>query len=202
MIRRQGWACVLAAVVGMALAHSGEAGILDGHPSALPGWSGTVPYDNGNNLAGTIDFAVFSAADFNANFSGLGYTPGDAYVYTYQVLNGGTDNFSALTVGINNPANTIGTFDIGTTDASLSIFDGSGNAEWQFVPAVAAGSDSWGLAFSAPTVPELGIGLVLDGGGSLLLTGLPTPSIPEPSSVVLVALAGGFGGVLLLRRRG
>jgi hypothetical protein len=194
MIRCQGLTWILALAIGLMAPSIGEAGILSGHPDAYSGWTGTASYDNGNNLSGDIDFAVFTASEFTANFGGLGYTPGDAYVYTYQVLNGGSDNFSSLAIGITNPSNTVGTFDIGAVDASQAAFDGSGNAEYQFFnPGIATGSDSWGLAFSSPFIPMDGMGLISDGGGSLLVNGLATPSnIPEPASAVLMVIAGGI----------
>ncbi|WP_146584163.1 hypothetical protein [Posidoniimonas polymericola] len=179
-------------IAGLMVVQTGQAGVLSGNGAALPGWTGTVPYDNGNNLSGSIDFAVFTAADFNANFGGMGYVPGDAYVYTYQTNNAGSDNFSQLTVGITNPANTIGTFNIGDVDTSSSLFDGSGNAEFQFLsPAVATGQSSYGLAFSAPTLPiQLG-GIISDGGGAIQIA-LPSPgTVPEPAAACLLALAGG-----------
>ena len=80
--------------------------MLNGHVDALPGWTGTVAFDNGN-LQGNLDYAVFTAADFNANFLGDGYVPDDAVVYTYQIENS-TDpvsfTISTQTVGIVNAA--------------------------------------------------------------------------------------------------
>lgn len=178
--------------VSLVATQAGHAGVLSGNAAALPGWTGSVPYDNGNNLSGSVDFAVFTAAAFNANFGGMGYVPGDDYVYTYQTNNTGSDNFSQLTVGITNPANTIGTFSIGDIDTSSALFDGSGNAEYQFLsPAIGTGQTSYGLAFSAPTLPiELG-GIISDGGGAIQIA-LPSPgTIPEPTSASILALAGG-----------
>lgn len=186
MTMHQGFAIVVALLAFIPV--PSVAGTLNGHPDALSGWTGTAPYDNGNSLTGTVDFAVFTASDFNTNFAGQGYAPGDSFVYTYQVENAGSDNFSALSVGISNPANTIGTFDIGDIDASNALFDGSGNAEWQFLsPEIGSGEDSWGLAFSSPFLPMSGIALVSDGGGSQLVSGIPTPSnVPEPTTLALL----------------
>jgi hypothetical protein len=175
------------------------AGILSGHPDAISGWTGTVAFDNGSGLNGELDFAVFSAADFNTNFAGLGYVPGDAVVYTYQLINSanpGSDAISAEIVGIASAANTIGTFDIGDVNASSASFIGS-NAQWLFNPELGLGQTSWGLAFSSPHGPTSGSAVTIDGGAMVLLNGIPTP-VPEPAAVVLIA---GCSGLMLLVRR-
>jgi hypothetical protein len=179
---------------------AGFAGILNGHPDALPGWTGSVAFDNGGGLEGDLDFAVFTAADFTTNFAGLGYAPGDTYVYTYQLINSvdaGTDAISTEVIGIVNPANTIGTFDIGDVNASSAGFVG-GNAQWLFNPELTLGMSSWGLAFSSPVGPMNGLALTVDGGASVLVSGVPTPA-PEPGSLILLV----FGGIslYLLRSR-
>lgn len=188
-----------AALVCLCCSCPTEAGVLNGAAGALS--SGTVPYDNGNNLSGTIDYAVFTAGAFNTAYSGLGYAPADSYVYTYQVLNGGSDNFSQLTVGISNPASGIGTFSIGDVDVSGALFDGSGNAEYQFLsPRIMTGQSSYGLAFSAATLPIDSIGIISDGGGALQVS-LPAPgTIPEPTSLCLVLMLSGAAAAK--RRRG
>lgn len=191
---------------------TGFAGILETHSDALFGggpdsgyWRGTVHFDNGNDLNGDVDFAVFTQDDFLANFSGDGYVPSvlpnGALVYTYQVFNTGSDALSAEIVGIANPANTIGSFDIGGIAPATAGFVGS-NARWTFNPSLAGGENSWGLAFSSPNLPMDGAGLAIDGGGSVVQVGLPTPSstaIPEPASLLLWSLAG--CALVWLRRR-
>jgi hypothetical protein len=177
---------------------AGIVGVLNGHTDALPGWTGTAPFDNGNGLEGSVDYAVFTAADFLLNFAGQGYVPGDAYVYTYQVIvssDVGTDAVSQETVGIINAANTIGTFNIGDVDASSATLAGT-SAQWLFNPEIPLGQSSWGLAFSSPFGPMNGVALTVDGGASVLLSGIPTPA-PEPGSLVLLVCGGMF--VFLLR---
>lgn len=183
------------------------AGPLFNHPDALPGWTGSVAYDGSLSippnpaLTGTIEYAVFTAGNFNANFSGLGYVPGDAVVYTYQLLNTGSDAVSTEIVGILNAANTIGTFDIGDVDATSAAFV-LGNAQWSFSPEIGQNESSWGLAFSSPNLPQSGLGIVVDGGSTALQVGIPTPSdvpIPEPSTAALVGLA--WVGISVLRNR-
>ncbi len=74
-----------------------------------------------------------------------------ALVYTYQVNVTGSLGASAEIVGIGNPANTIGTFNIGDQDASSESF--APNARWLFSPEIPTGMSSWGLAFSSPNLP-------------------------------------------------
>lgn len=181
------YVCRLLAVlfVSVALAAPSQgAFILNGHPDAFGGVAGTVPFNNGVGLSGTIDYAVFTAADFNANFAGLGYAPGDLLVYTYQLHVTGTSGASAEIIGVSNPANTIGTFNIGDQNASSASFNP--NARWLFSPEVSTGMSSWGLAFSSPNLPIVGASLTVNGGTSALVAGVPTPGpialVPEPAS--------------------
>ncbi len=179
---------IAVASIIMGAASGAQAGILNGHGSAHGGVTGSVPFNNGVGLSGTIDYAVFTANAFNANFSGLGYVPGDALVYTYQVSVAGSLGVSAEIVGISNPANTIGTFDIGDVNPSSSSF--TPNARWLFSPEIPTGMTSWGLAFSTPNLPIVGASLTIDGGTQALVAGVPTPGpvpLPEPGSVLLVA---------------
>ena len=191
-----------AAVFSLAVASSSAtwAGILNGHPDAYSSVSGSVPFNNGLGLSGTIDYAVFTAADFNANFAGLGYVPGGPLVYTYQVEVSGNLGVSAEIVGISNPANTIGTFNIGDVNASSASF--TPNARWLFAPEIATGESSWGLAFSSPNLPIVGASLTIDGGTPAFVAGVPTPGpipyVPEPTSVVLFLV--GIVSCSLLRR--
>lgn len=171
---------------------SSQAGILNGHSAAYGGVTGSVPFSNGVGLSGNIDYAVFTAADFNANFAGLGYVPGDALVYTYQVEVTGNLGVSAEIIGVSNPANTIGTFNIGDQNATSASF--TPNARWLFSPEIPTGKSSYGLAFSSPNLPIVGASLTIDGGTQALVAGVPTPGpvplVPEPTSLVLLLASG------------
>ncbi|HMP06539.1 MAG TPA: PEP-CTERM sorting domain-containing protein [Lacipirellulaceae bacterium] len=181
------------------LSAASRAGILNGHAAAFGGIAGSVPFNNGVGLSGTIDYAVFTAAAFNANFAGLGYVPGSALVYTYQVEVTGVEGVSAEIIGVSNPANTIGTFNIGDVDAVSASF--TPNARWLFAPEIPTGMSSYGLAFSSPNLPIVGASLTINGGTQALVAGVPTPgpiAIPEPASFLL--LAGGVAAACLSRR--
>lgn len=192
--------CVAVASITMGAASIAQAGILNGHGSALGGVTGSVAFNNGVGLSGSIDYAVFTANAFNANFGGLGYVPGDALVYTYQISVTGSLGVSAEIVGVSNPANTIGTFDIGDVSPSSSSF--TPNARWLFAPEIPTGMTSWGLAFSSPSLPIVGAALTIDGGTQALVAGVPTPGpvpLPEPGSVSLAA--SGLAACCLSRSR-
>src|ERR1700686_3424311 len=87
-------------------------GPLNGDPGAIV--SGTTAFNNGLGLSGTVDYAVYTAAAFQAEWGGLGYvgTPGED-VYTYQVLIGGVLPVSHLSVNIQNAAGNPGAFALG-----------------------------------------------------------------------------------------
>jgi hypothetical protein len=178
-----------------------EAGIIANNGAAIsPLYTGSAPFNNGLGLSGSVDYAVFTANAFNANFGGLGYVPGDALVYAYQLNVAGTLNASAELVGIINPANTIGSFNIGGVAPSSASF--TPNARWNFAGGIPTGSTSYGLAFSSPNLPIFGTSLTFDGGtpagGTLVPTPGPIPAIPEPASIVL--MAAGLGVTCLSRR--
>jgi len=171
-----------------------EAGVLNGNGSAFSGWTGTAPFDNGSGLSGTVDYAVFTAADFNANFGGLGYVPADALVYTYQLFVTGSLSSTDELVGIVNPANSIGSFNIGGVAPSSALF--TPNARWSFAGGIPSGGSSYGLAFSSPNLPTFGSSLTFGSGTPPASTSVPTPgalAIPEPASFCL----SGAGLILL-----
>jgi hypothetical protein len=175
-------------VLTIVLAPSVWAGILNGHGAAYGGVTGTAPFNNGVGLSGTIDYAVFTSSAFNANFSGLGYVPASPLVYTYQVFVTGGLGVSAELVGpIVNPANTIGTFDIGDQDSSSESLIPT--ASWFFSPEIPTGMSSWGLAYSSPNIPIVGGALTIDGGTNAVAFGLPVPGpigIPEPGTLLMM----------------
>ena len=130
---------------------------MNGHVDAFGGFTGSVAFDDGLGLEGYIDFAVFTASDFNANYGGLGYVPGDALVYTYQIESEGDMDITALRVFLGGAAaNTIGFFGplvAGAIEPFTAAFDPS-EAEWVFDPAL--DGVSFGLAYSSPLLPGVG----------------------------------------------
>ncbi len=185
--------------VGMSVGYHStcQAGILNGHVAAYENVAGSIFFNNGAGLSGNIDYAVFTAAAFNAHFGGLGYAPASELVYAFQIENLGSVYVSGETISVANAANTIGTFNIGDVDASSATL--TPDAEWSFAPGIAPGDSSWGLAFSSPNLPIVGFFTTFDGDTSWLMAGVPTPGhnpIPEPASLALLAI----GSVLTCRR--
>jgi hypothetical protein len=184
---------LLAAMLAMLSASPSLAGPLNGHVDALSGFTGSVPFDDGVDLEGYIDFAVFTAVDFNANYAGLGYVPGDALVYTYQIESEGDNDITALKVFLGVDANTIGSFGplvAGAIEPFTAAFDPT-NAEWVFDPAL--DGVSFGLAYSSPLLPTIGSFEVFGlRSSSLVGLGVPVPGpegpvpVPEPATILLL----------------
>lgn len=191
------------------LASAGSAAPLSGHPDAYndgTSWTGAVSLVN-LPLEATLEYAVFTAADFTANFGGSGYVPSDSLVYTYQIFGIGSQAVTAEIVGISNPVSNIGTFQINASDIDASSAAITTNAVWEFSPGIGAGETSYGLAFSSPNAPmangpSLTVAEGTSGTFSVLNFGVPTPgsiAIPEPATLALSMLAS--SAVLLSRRR-
>jgi len=187
------------------VASPSHAGVLNGNASAVTfsSFSGTGSFLSGS-LAGDLDYAVFTAAEFSAAFPLSPYSPLGAVVYAYQLENTGIAAISAQIIGVSNPVSgDIDSFlnSAGEVSPSSQLFS-SGNPLWSFgTPNLLNAEFSEILVFSSPNSPMSGAGLTINGGTSALLSGVPTPSataIPEPSSVCLAA-AGMLA--LFLRRK-
>ena len=195
----------VAVLAVLALSATAFGGALDGHASAFDDgstvWTGSTAFDNGTGVAGYVDWAAFTAADFNAAFGGTGYTPNTGeLVYAYQLFNTGTDSISSFSMALQNPASNVGSFTGLAGDAVTgTVFIPLSKAEWQF-SGIATSGNSEGMAFSSPMIPKDLFGIVVNGGTFSIVVPLPTPSeneIPEPATMSVLAL----GGLALLRRR-
>ena len=195
------------------------AGTLAGDGSSLEGtWHGTSSFQGyltdgitPTGLTGTLDYAVYTAAQFNADFPGSGYTPTSTYVYTYQAFETGPAPLSSVSVNLifPYPAQDIGTFqgtdtsplsDLGTvagqvpTPGTDFLVPGD-SANWPFGGVlVFQGGSTGGLAFSSPNAPQWSTGSTIDDGSVGAVSRIPTPgpstsaTAPEPSSIALASL--------------
>ena len=191
---------VIACLVGMA--SQAQAGVLNGHALTFDGWTGTSAYSSGS-LTGTIDFAVFTSADFDTAFPGLYTTTADELVYAYQVLNTGTDFVSQEIVAqTNSSAHDIGSFldTAGEIAPSLETDNTPFSMDWAFnSPNIVQNEDSYILVYSSPNLPIDGASLTFNGGG-FGVSDVPMPGdvpIPEPATMALLAM----GAALLGGRR-
>jgi hypothetical protein len=186
-----------------------QAGILAVHPAAYNdglgpaggAWRGTAPFANGD-LAGTVDWAVFTANAFNIVFAGGGYVaPAGELVYTHQIFT--TDvlppvvGASGMSIALpGNPAGNAGGFSAGgVTGVPVALaFADPSIADWSLVNETDALTPSEGLAYSSTQRPQLtGVPVVVDGGlsaATILEVGIPGPNpIPEPTTWVMAFVA-------------
>ncbi len=198
------------AVFSLLLTPAVHAGVLDGIAGSYLGvWSGSTTYDNlllpPNNLEGTIDFAVMTAADFGTAFPAATYVPTSALVYLYQINNSGTFSVSAEIVGVNSSASGIGQFEnaVGEVASSLFGFDTGDKAIWNFAsPFIGTGESSTILTYSSPNIPAFGTSITVN-GGTFAVSPVPTPSdtpIPEPTGLALI-VAGMLAAAVRRRRQ-
>jgi hypothetical protein len=175
---------------------------IDGNGPDSGAWRGSASYSNGP-LFGTIDYAVFTAAGFAAEFPSA--VPGDynptsgELVYAYQIRNGGGSAAVSFESVSADPADNIGSFEItsGDIEPTAESLSGFGTAEWIFLfPEIGPNENSFGLVFSSLNRPEFsGTSVTIDGGFTAIAT-VPTPGdirIPEPSALMLLCI----GGVML-----
>ena len=192
------------------------AGPLATHPSAyfdgFVTWRGSTDFDDdgnivvleGDGLEGSVDWAVFTKAAFDAAFPASGYSPpAGEFAYTYQANVAGLAAGTLLSVALDplQPVGTIGSFSgggvTGVAPASTTFGGGGFSADFSFAGgAIPIGSSSEGLVFSSSNPPMSFFGSFVNGGSSAFVIPLPSPApvaIPEPGTGLLAAL-----GILLL----
>jgi hypothetical protein len=203
--------CVL--VVALALcATPSYAGYLAGDTSAYAGWHGTSAFDDGADLKGTVDYAVYSPGNWPASFDfGTFVLDTNQVLYTYQIFSDGDDPVTLDFTPIAGPGQDIGWF---TGTGVSSSVDGEtptffqissfSFAFWTF-SGLTTGETSKGLMFTSPNAPVFTSATMQDGGSTAVAMDIPGPGeelIPEPGTLTL-AFCGLVGlGFVLLRRRG
>jgi hypothetical protein len=197
------------------LASSASAGLLGTGLSFYDGtktWEGTSHYANAYGLSGDFDWAVFTANNYSSLFPpSQGYTPTPGeLVYTYQIHNGpGLEvSLDQLRLLSGAPADHAGYFIVSSAleQVPYSTSITSTNVTWDFRAPnnIPANGDSRGMVFSSPRLPRNDLDYIVDGGTSCTITGVGGPgtvSIPEPSTLLLLAMAGAFAGLIAIRRR-
>ena len=171
------------------------AGITDtGTP--LAGWSGVTPFDNLDDLSGTVEWAVFGPGDFP--FSGYVPTPGE-FTYVYQVHSTTSIQLSTYNVPVINPFDNAGSFTDLPNGVSGSSATPSGTLIWTFAPTIGLGASSEGMVFSSPNTPMESFSIIVDGGMFANPQPIPVPSeIPEPSAFLLLGM--GIASLVATRR--
>jgi hypothetical protein len=202
--------CVYSFVI--IIASAADAGILAVHPSAYNNgsgpsggaWRGTSPFVN-DGLNGTVDWAVFTRASFDAAFPGNGYvSPANQLVYAHQIITAGpVVGSTGMDIGLaGNPAGNGGSYSISgipfTEVPAIAAFTDPNLASWVLATETDPLTPSEGLVYSSPNVPQLtGIPDLVDGGLSAsgeLPIGIPSDSpVPEPAAAIMASV-----GTLLL----
>jgi hypothetical protein len=202
--------CVLAIALALCATPS-FAGYLATDGSSYAGWNGSSSFDDGIDLEGYVDWAVYAPGFWPATFT---YNIGldtSQFLYTYQVFSTGSDPVSINLVPINGPGQDAGYFTGSGVSASVdgeiptsSFVDDFLFAAWTFDGLVSPES-SKGLMYTSPNLPEFSSALIQDGGGSAVAEDVPAPGpfgIPEPGTMTLAACGlAGFAAMLLRRRR-
>jgi hypothetical protein len=179
------------------------------------GWEGTKHFSQavtGGLLAGDLDWAVFTASNFNSLFTGdNGYTPTPGeLVYTYWLHNTGTVNMSIgelLLLG-SAPADDVGSFSgngvSGQAPGQMSVVPTEVLWDYSGVNNIVHPGTSEGMAVCSIRTPRSDYFVVVDGGTGATITGIAGPgatAIPEPSVLALLAVAAAMMGVVGIRRK-
>jgi len=207
-------ALVLAASAVLFLCGPANAGQLLNHPDAyddgVTEWSGYTDFygeSGGNVLSARVEWAVFA----KGKFPFTGYTPTSGeFSYVYEVYPNGTLEVNQFWVNMldSNEANNIGSFALSdsTDDADTAKWgtsnpDALESAIWTFDGDLLPGDASYGLVYSSINQPISSFGFIMDGGTwGIPQSPMPSPDdeIPEPASVVIIAVGGLFA---MARRR-
>jgi len=182
------------------------------------GWEGTKHFSatvTGGTLAGDLDWAVFTANNFNSLFTGYnGYAPTRGeLVYSYWLHNTGTVNISIgeLVLLSQAPADNEGMFTgngiSGQQPYQMSIT--SGDVIWDYTGPSGANNivhpgTSGGMAVCSIRMPRADYYVVVDGGTGTNCTNIAGPgtvAIPEPSGLTLLAVAAVVIGAIGIRQR-
>jgi hypothetical protein len=171
-------------------------------------FSGVNPL--GSTLKANVEYAVYAPGMFGTSLalgSPAGNDPsgGTEYVYAYEIFNdiGGQLRVAALSVNVEglvisaltNITHAPGTPELGLAPSSWNfVLDGGGNADnakWSFNSPnlLNTGLHSDILVFTSPFGPTMLNAAMTGGSSSTASSSLPSPVVPEPSTLVLSGLA-------------
>jgi len=198
----------LALVLFAATAGTAHAGLLTGIGGGIAEFTGYIEkaYNEGADVLSIhVDFAVYEPGDFPAADDP---STGADYLYAYQMLNTSNSSLALTAFSVGHDADAVIRNDGYLQDA------GSGEVEPD-IWTVGSSSTLWGfgwaggeevdpadrtsiLIYTSPDGPQWDTATTLDGGVPTPVGQLPSP-VPEPATLALLALGGGF--TLLARRR-
>jgi hypothetical protein len=161
-------------------------------PAAMTGFTNKTSFSitmSGKTLKADVEYAVYAPGDYQ----GDDLTDGSEYIYAYQILNSTQSNVVVdfFSVGILSGSS----IDFIYTDTSYGVLGGtvpfafnfSQSAGYVFIrDALNPGQWSDVLIFSSTYSPTIGFGTV-SGSGLSGMGSLPTPSVPEPATILFIA---------------
>jgi hypothetical protein len=167
---------------------------LCGDPNAMTGFTGTTSFDitvSNISLNADVEYAVYAPG----TYPGKDLTGGSEYIYAYQIFNRPHTNVAIdfFSVGISSGVtidniytdNTYGSSPGYGVDPLLSnIFAQSAGFIFAAV-SLNKRECSNVLIFTSVLSPTMGFGTI-SGGGACVMAALPTPSVPEPATIVLL----------------
>jgi hypothetical protein len=191
-------------LISMAPAVS-EAELINYFGTALPGWSGVTQLAAAGAPDVNVDYAVYPPDAFDATFGGGDPSNGSKYVYAYQLVTeqANLEPITLFTVGLDPGAGAAAIGEIadpqepgasGATVATSFAFAGAApnytSAVWNYngtsIPASGEGEI---LIYTSPYTPTW-ITATIKGTSALPETGMAPSPVPEPGTLLGLAVAG------------
>lgn len=177
----------------------------------MAGFFGTRSYTltaGGDTLTAEVDYAVYAPT----TYPGVDPSPGDEYVYVYQITNddtASTVDVAFFSIGLEEGSGAANAGDDASAGApgaaggqspSLSLVSGT-SVYWLFDPQIDPGEWSTTLLFTSPASPTWKSGAVADGGLPTPGDGLLPSPLPEPATLSLMGVGLAFAVYTRVRRR-